>query len=324
MTKKAIHYVRRSADDSKRSLLKAARSGGVSLVLGAGISLARGLPSWISLIRSIWEGLTPPHQVPDWLNSNMPPPHPLALQIVMEEIEGALRWELAKEKGLLPDKVDPADVRDLLVQRIADRLYAENFPHNAGDTLGCIVELLRRQQKNDQRSIQQVITFNADDLLERGANRDVDAGKEPILFPVPRGSFHPRHGGGAFGKSPITVYHLHGFIPRSPLYKRSAQDTLVFTDAQYWASSANPSSFANRVMGMALQETHCIFIGLSMTDVNLMRWLGLRHLEFLDDRRSYYEYHGVTGAAADQKARQAINRHHWICCEGDDPTRLIA
>ncbi len=322
MNEPVTHYVRRNAADARRSLQKAVDSGGVTLVLGAGVSIGRGVPSWPALVRQLWRSVNPDQSAPDWLRGEVPPPHPFALQILLEELEGALRWQLAQEAG--PDAEPPtaADVQATLAQRIADCLYAEVRGHDETDTLGVLVEILRREQQSPIRRIKQVITFNADDLLERSANRDVDAGRTPVLFPVPRGSFHPRHTGGAFGCPPITVYHLHGFIPRSPTYSRRADDTLVFTDAQYWGTIAEPSSFANRIMGTALQETHCIFIGLSMTDANLMRWFGLRFTEFLRDRMSFYEYTGR--GAAEEKARDALSRHYWICTPADDPGRLIA
>ena len=324
MTGESYHYVRRKPAEAKRSLLNAVRSGGVTLVLGAGVSVSRGAPTWTTLVRSLWAGLTPTHEAPPWLGGAGSAPHPLALQIMMEEIEGAICFELANAKGLKTDDVDPADVRRVLVKRISDLLYARDLPHDPNDTLGAIVDLLRREQRSDERRVRQVITFNADDLLERGANRDVDAGKHPILFPVPRGSFHPRYDPTAFGKPPITVYHLHGFVPRSSSYLRGAPDTLIFTDAQYWASTANQGSFANRIMGVALQETRCVFIGLSMTDVNIMRWLGIRFMEFRSDRRSYYELRNSKKATAEENSRNALNRHYWICTENDDPTQLIA
>lgn len=321
--KVAKHYVRRRQKDARQSLANAIRAGGVSLVLGAGVSLSRGVPSWFGLVKTLWGKLQPPHLPPDWLEGNEAIPHPLALQIVMEEIEGAIKYELAKQQNIKAECVDPIQVHDMLVQRISAELYNQPEKQLSNDTLGVLVELLRRDQKSERRVIQQVITFNADDLLERNANRDVDAGKEPVLFPVPRASFHPRFGMCANGKPPIAVFHLHGFVPRSPLYPRGAPDTLVLTDAQYWASVANPSSFANRVMGSALQNTRCIFIGLSMTDVNMMRWLGIRHHEFMADRFSYYEHINVGKASAKYKAERAMNRHYWICTEKDDPTLLI-
>jgi len=54
---------------------------------------------------------------------------------------------------------------------------------------------------------------------------------------------------------------------------------LVFTDLQYWSSSARASSFANRIMSAALSEGQCLFIGVSMKDTNLLRWLALRSLD---------------------------------------------
>jgi SIR2-like domain len=316
------HFVRRKPADAKRSLKKAIRSGGVTLVLGAGVSMGRGVPSWTELVRKLWMRLCSDQDVPDWLQGGVPPPHPFAHQIVMEEIEGALRWQMAREGGAGAVAVRGSEVQARLVRLIGECLYADERAGGETDTLSVLVELLRREQRSPLRRIRQVVTFNADDLLERSANRDVDAGRAPVLFPVPRGSFHPRYRDGAFGQPPITVYHLHGFIPRSPTYSRRSEDTLVFTDAQYWGIVSEPSSFANRVMGTALQETRCIFVGISMTDANLMRWLGLHFNEFMRDRQSFYDY--TAHPDADEKVRDALARHYWICTERSDPTRLIA
>jgi len=319
-----LHYVRRRKAEVRKSLRKATRAGGITLVLGAGVSIGRGLPSWSRLVRQLWEDLAPPRDLPDWLSHEHALPHPLAHQILLEEIEGATRWEIASARGCKADDVDPSLVRDKMVQKISDKLYGTSPNESDNDTLGILIALLKQEQKATDCRITRVITFNADDLLERGANRDTDAGREPVLYPVARASFHPRHGRCAFGRPAINVYHLHGFIPRSQRYGRGAQDTLVFTDAEYWESVANPASFANRVMENALQDTTCVFVGMSMTDVNMMRWLGLRFTEFTDDRNALYAYRGKTPAYAFKKTREAIGRHYWIAAAADDPTRFIA
>jgi hypothetical protein len=54
---------------------------------------------------------------------------------------------------------------------------------------------------------------------------------------------------------------------------------LVFTDSQYWSTSASAFSFANRIVNTALSESVCVFLGLSMKDINLLRWLALRALD---------------------------------------------
>ena len=68
---------------------------------------------------------------------------------------------------------------------------------------------------------------------------------------------------------------MHGYLPQraSAPWHEPAPDALVFTDAQYWASSASPHSYANRVMATALHDSHCVFVGTSMSDVNVLRWL---------------------------------------------------
>lgn len=317
------HHVRKQQRHARASLIKAARAGGIALVLGAGVSISRGVPSWAGLVKALWDEVA--HRPsPKWLANAATPPHPLGLQIVLEEIEFYLRRHLAQQDGIGYEAVDKRLVERELAARIGQKLYANESPANTFDTLEILVELLRADQRRTSRRIAQVITFNADDLLEREANRDTRGGEAPVLWPVPRASFHPRRSRGANDCAPITVYHLHGFLPKSRAYKRRAPDTLVFTDAQYWESVANPASFANRVMSMALQEYRCVFIGMSMTDVNLMRWLGLRQIEFMADRVSHYEVQGKGRAAAEDKAREALGRHYWISAESDDPERLIA
>ena len=86
----------------------------------------------------------------------------------------------------------------------------------------------------------------------------------------------------------MPIYHIHGYLPRVRKSGRDAPDTLVFTDRQYWDSVASPASFANRVMANALHDSHCVFVGLSMTDVNLMRWLGTHASEVRNDKRSEF------------------------------------
>src|SRR6476660_7345287 len=73
---------------------------------------------------------------------------------------------------------------------------------------------------------------------------------------------------------PIFIYHIHGFLPsniRSNYGGRSGRTfsdyfnhMLVFTDTQYWSTSATALAFANRVMLSALSESRCLFIGLSL------------------------------------------------------------
>ena len=317
------HYVRRRQRDSRWSLIKRARLGGITLVLGAGVSMSRGLPSWGALVEQVWQRIWPDDPAPEWLRLGQAGPHPLALQIVLEELEGALRAELAKSA---PDHM--AGVTQRMVDRelagmIGDVLYDSRHPARGRDTLTVLVDVLRREQQREPRRIERVISFNVDDVMEREANKN-SSKTGHVLWPVARASFHPRRSSRVGGPPPINVYHLHGFVTRSRTFTQNAPDTLVFTDAQYWDSVANPASFASRVMGMALQDSRCVFIGMSMTDVNLMRWLGLRNVEFLADRVSRYEEIGKPTGRAEMDAREALERHYWVSAKSDDPDSFVA
>jgi hypothetical protein len=86
--------------------------------------------------------------------------------------------------------------------------------------------------------------------------------------------------------------------------------SLVFTDEQYWRSVGNLSGFASRVFLSALAEP-CVFIGLSMTDLNIIRWLAFDAIERSDDFRQ------MTGAWDDPWEVEYTwylerERHYWI------------
>jgi hypothetical protein len=317
----ATHYVRRTQQHLRRSLAKDASLGGITLVLGAGVSLSRGLRSWRSLTQVMWKRILGKQGMPAWLADGAPAPHPLACQIVFEELEHALRAE-ALAKSPKDDPIAAAERRfaEVLKQELYRGFQPDGEP---GDTLAVLGDLIRREQASAAPRILRVITFNADDLLEMEANRGFSYQADPVVWSVPRASFHPRREKGAHGRPPIPVYHLHGYVPRLG-NRRAAPDTLVFTDSEYWRSVANPASFANRTLANALQDSHCVFAGLSMEDVNLMRWLGLRQVEVENDYLSRQESSELEQAKSLDKLRDALSRHFWITTPEADPSRLIA
>ena len=145
-----------------------------------------------------------------------------------------------------------------------------------------------------------------------------------MVWSIVRASHHPFRGDVPKGRPPpIPIYHVHGFLPERAGGYMEAPDTLVFTDAQFWECTANPMSFANRVMATALHDSNCIFVGLSMRDVNLMRWLGVRYNEVMEDKHEQHRHLGVPRDPAKAAAR-ALDRHFWIHAENDDADGLVA
>lgn len=301
----------------------------VTLLLGAGVSRGRGVPTWLELTRALWSASG--QELPGWLEE-----HDRALAQVRHWAARRHGASFARRLTLArPHPLAEQMALELLERRFAPKVFVEKlraalYPRPAlvprTDTLGVLARLLRAEQRRVARSVTRVVSFNADDLLEVEANRGHHPLRDPVLWPVARESSNVRHTRGAHGRAPIPVYHPHGFLPRTKnLVWHEAPDTLVFTDAQYWASVASPLSFGNRVIANALHDSSCVFIGLSMFDVNLIRWLGIRYHAVRSDKKSEHESSGRSGPAARLRSeRLALERHFWVRLPDDDPERLVS
>jgi hypothetical protein len=329
----------------------------VTLVLGAGVSFARGLPLWPELLRRTWKAAfdeDPYIEDSDLLEQareagrreGLPAEflarldvrrHPFELQFAFEDIFHALRWlgsdeEARKFLRLRPRKkqqgMRPASNEQQTSEVFADllrKVLYHDLPHinkrekTQEDTLSLVAQAVLRSAKREeqQRLISQVITFNVDDLLEC----EVNAGcrrRVPYAIPIYRASaLRPLP-----SRRSIPIYHLHGFIPRKPsAYPYLTEDgwidnvqlpveSLVFTDEQYWRTVGNPTGFASRVFSAALSGC-CLFLGLSMTDLNIIRWLAQDAIERSDDFRR------MTGGWDDPREiefniSEELCRHYWI------------
>ena len=79
---------RKSAGESSRhKLVDACQQGGVTLVLGAGISFASGVPSWAQLVDRLWKDTFPKEPLPGDV-SNLPQFLPLALDLISRKLDG--------------------------------------------------------------------------------------------------------------------------------------------------------------------------------------------------------------------------------------------
>jgi hypothetical protein len=105
--------------------------------------------------------------------------------------------------------------------------------------------------KQEYREIQ-LATFNYDELLER-ALRDVGL------------VAHSREDNAAEPPGEVYVRHLHGLLTGAP-----ADDAVVLTERDY--ATWQPESWQDEFMKDALTGV-CVFLGLSFTDQNLLRWI---------------------------------------------------
>ena len=316
MKKKTVSSLATPPDEKKRLIANANR-GGMTLVLGAGISIASHVPGWNALAKAVWEERFPDKKSP-WSGENnfqSPLTIPQFLPMVFELVFRNMEEE--KFKALL---------KKHLYKSVAYPLRAgiSNWSNNS---LAIIAEAIVQEFGQDrERGIDSVITLNADDLLEQAVHfvAGID-GQFPIKIDPIKVYARSMHSFvGAPLRQSIPVYHIHGFLPsdREVKYLDSYDHMLIFTDTQYWATSASSFSFANRVMSHALAEGRCVFIGLSMTDINLLRWMGLRSYEEDQDMIAASKAKGF--GIQSSVIKKVFDRHYWIRTASDDPTGFLS
>lgn len=294
----------------RRELLEDVQKGGVTLVVGAGISMPRGVPSWPELVRWACKRVGYQPRSVGWLaNDTLPIPNSLSLQIALEEVEHHLRSKHKRSENAV------VVARREFAKLIAEGLY-QSVSGPADDSLAILAEAIRVDQSSSHQRIRRIISFNADDMLEEAANEGHHGLRDPVVWPIARAHHHPRRDAGANGCTPIPIYHVHGYLPRSQ--RRGASDSLVFTDAQYWESAAEPFSIANRVFSTALHDSHCLFVGLSMTDYNINRWLGLHAHDVQSAKIDEVNWYGRSGKGLRRSIPASLRRHYWLRTDGDN------
>jgi hypothetical protein len=300
------------------ALRRAVRTRAVTLVVGSGISLPYGIPTWSELARRIWLR-TFPDRSEVWAGGEGEGRVPKQLFPIVFELASRTLGEREFARALsqcLYGDLDPAAV---------DEAATLSPP----TSLGALARVLAADVAAADRRVVRVVTFNADRLLERAVHAAWCANGRPrgaSLGPTPvRHITRPSQQPAETLRGPIPIYHLHGEVPQDPSEAerlRSLEHTLVFTDSQYWASTTSLLSLPNTIMGAALHDSTCIFVGLSMTDGNVLRWLALRSLEFATDVEQWHA-RGDPAHLSNETARR-LRRHFWIRPRSDDPSGLLS
>jgi hypothetical protein len=252
----------------RRQLVSAARDGGITLVLGAGVSMPRGIPGWDTLAKKVWRRSLKDLPNP-WsrqrrsLALDLPQFLPIVFELAYQRLGEPAFFDLLKR----------------LLYRKANLPFTDRRLLRSNESLAVVARLLVAEyRRKSGRRISSVITLNADDFLEQAVARAAGIRGQLIEGGVIGAITRSTHR--LLPSATIPVYHVHGFLP-SDLWTTDTgpRRMLVFTDLQYWATSATAASFANRIVSAALSEGRCIFIGVSMKDINLLRWLALRGLD---------------------------------------------
>ena len=314
--------VKKPLDKNSENLKDYINNGGITLVLGAGVSIGSGVLSWNELTDKIFDERGKFNASKILKNSG------ISLAAIEQSpssltINNQIKLEIA---GIVNDKKCFRKKDDKFYEYLKNILYAEvccpkRFEKNI--TLDALAEIVLRTSKNISKnpSIKRIITFNIDDLLERAVlekeENNIDKFKLKIVS-------HYFQNINVKTKKLLPVYHLHGFLPSEELLKifpkykfKETMQSLVLGDDEYWGIVSNPNSLANTIMMTALHDSHCVFIGCSMTDQNIARWLALRMLEVKDEKQKYLTHSQNKNKIKRNDYYMNLNSHYWIDGKAD-------
>lgn len=240
-------------------LRQAYKKKNITLYLGAGTSVANGLPGWEKLVLAMYFAAISREKLKGWR------PFPNYLFAIAE-------WHLN-------NKHEPLEItarrlhkyysENEFVRYLHQTLYAGFLERdgetpkplfiselrNANKTLDSVAKLCERS--TESRGVKAVITYNYDNLLEIVLDKFPNI---PVYKTVAR---LPKK---------LPIYHVHGYVPFLGGGGSKTKE-IVFTEDQYHLSARDAYAWPNLVQVQALSGSVGLMIGLSLTDRNLRRLL---------------------------------------------------
>jgi len=303
---------------------------GLVLFLGAGISVGSGIPSWPKLADKLLHktGLNPKRR--ETVRKALPS-YIAQFELVRQLLGNAREFVKVVHDGLYERLTFKSQLKQI-PRKYEDQVIWTGWPTvleslRANETLEAVGDLLIIDGTTSLRhnpQIHAVLTFNADNLLELYCEAKT-SGKR-ILTLVDRASVgeHPDQ---------IPIYHLHGTLDargenlfRCPPASVSPDDLqaltddllpdLVFRESEYYDTIADPASFVNHSPQSFLRRLNALFIGTSLDDLNMRRWLYNSFRERVQHRTRYLrEFYWKTYPDAEYEARLESRRHFWLRTE---------
>jgi hypothetical protein len=256
--------LRRSSEQRANSLARqvdalgdALKSGRLTLVCGAGVSKGAGIPVWnkllLRLLKPMCERLSEDYSLN--LGSN-----------AAEEFKnrhGASPLILGKYLKNILGK----DFRE----KVREALYSEN--PTTCDLIDAIVDL-SRPQRDGNKPLDSIITFNFDDLIEENLTKAKIFNRAVYTEQI------------KCDPNELPVYHVHGYLPKTE--EIPDEPDIVFSEDAYHSQFIDPFSWSNLIQLNKFMQNTCLFVGVSLSDPNLRRLLDIAWRKNPDKTLSHY------------------------------------
>ena len=275
------------SDDLVEHLLPLGKSGNLTLVLGAGVSVPYGLPTWGKLIEALIGRFYPERTIifDELLDKYFLHVSPLVLA---RYVKLHARYE------------------DSVAEYVQRLLYLNLKTPSGATALGAIADLAIHCSLNGIRL--SVITFNYDSLLEEEIARQDKHVSFDVVYDDR--TFSEAH-------SLIRIYHVHGFLPRGE-FSSNRSSGIILSEDEFHQIYSIPNHWSNVIQNSCYAQTGCVFVGLSFSDPNLRRLVDYMMLHRVFGRhfilsRPYSEgdavFPNLTTTLSAEEARE-INRFY--------------
>lgn len=228
------------------------------LVLGAGVSMSFGLPSWDLLLQKLMvttlEKEKSASSILSKLFSKIFNPSPLIAGRYLQKYFESNKLSFEEE-----------------VRKI---LYNEIVRNNKSDLMDEIVRFCIAPGKSP--NLNSIITYNFDDIVEQSIQKS--------SLDLPFKSIFGKGIDVETGELPI--YHVHGFLPEKVDLSESNQ--ITFGENIYHKQYTDIYSWNNIVQINKFRDNNCLFIGTSLTDPNTRRLLDISNQQRTETKGSHY------------------------------------
>ena len=162
-------------------------------------------------------------------------------------------------------------------------------------------------------NIHAVMSVSADNLLQSYIMALAEGKRIVTTIDRPSVGEHP-------GKIPI--FHLHGHLDtkeKSVDGDEADLPEMVFREREYFDVIASATGFANYTALSLLQKHNVLFVGTSLEDVNIRRWLHNSYWERVRARTKFLRSLYDDYQDAEVEAKYESVRHFWLRSERDLP-----
>jgi len=233
MTLESYTYIPRAQEFLANQLYQ----GSLSLFLGAGVSIASGLPSWKSLIHKLIVELNRDRgrvviKLPDLTNASADD---------LQGLAGTIKEEVGSQEELV----------SLLEKVLYFPEMADGFPFELlkSDILISIGALFAGSKRGH---VQEVVTLNYDNILEWMVS--INGMVSQTIYDLPQ----------LEGDEDVRIFHPHGFVPH-PKYDLQSSDFVILDLDSVNVRLGTPGDIWFEKVRHILRSRLCLFIGLSPT-----------------------------------------------------------